>query len=105
MTGNYTLANYYIFLQRGQSGNLEDVDFLMQILETDSSISAAKLVDFALGFVRTRQGKERLIYYLFEGAQVQRNYAANYFKRIGHIDLLQKAFMEGKIDHEQAFAS
>jgi hypothetical protein len=105
MTGNLTLANYYIFLQRGLSGKLEDVDFLMQILETDTSISAAKLVDFALGFVRTRQGKDRLVYYLFEGAQVQRNYAANYFKRIGHVDLLQKAFMEGKIDHEQAFAS
>jgi len=104
MTANYTLTNYYNFLQRGQSGNLEDVDFLMQVLETEPSISAVKLVDFALGFVRTRQGKERLRYYLFEGAQIQRNYAANYFKRTGHADLLQKAYMEGKIDREQAFS-
>lgn len=104
MTGKTTLANYYIFLQKGQSGNIEDVDYLMRILETDTSISAAKLVDFALGFVRTRQGKDRLVYYLFEGAQVQRNYAANYFKRIGHVDLLEKAFMQGKIDQEQAFS-
>ncbi len=105
MTVITTHNNYYYFLQRGQSGNLEDVDFLMQVLETEPSISAVKLVDFALGFVRNHQGKERLRYYLFEGVQIQRNYAALYFKRAGHIDLLERAFIEGKIDCEQAFAS
>ena len=95
---------YEEFVKLGTSGKQEDVDRLMKALADEDTLATSKLVDFALGLVDTRQGLARLRYFLFYGLQVQRNYAALYFKRKGFVDLLDEAVSLGKIDREQAYS-
>ncbi|BAY74514.1 GUN4 domain protein [Nostoc linckia NIES-25] len=62
------------------------------------------LVDFTLGLVDTPQGQDRIRHYLFNGTQIQRNYAALYFKRRGAKNILKEAVNQGCIDKLQAFS-
>jgi hypothetical protein len=100
----HSLSYLEYLVERGISGCQEDVDFLMHVLARDNSIALIKQVDYALGHVRSWPGRERICQYLFAGEPIQRNYAALYFKRAGHNDLLEQAFKDGKIDADQAFA-
>ena len=105
MTGyNHTLYRYNEFIARGNSGKKEDVDMLMLELVARDDLVTSRLVDFALSQVTTKEGRERIKHYLFNGSQIQSNYAALYFKRKGSIDLLDEAVSLGKIDREQAYA-
>jgi tetratricopeptide (TPR) repeat protein len=98
-------GRYAAFVARGRAGNVADVDYLMHRLESEPNVAISKLVDYALGLVSTTHGEERIKHYLFEGTQMQRNYAALYFKRLGrHGFLLIEAVKQNKIDHAQAFA-
>ena len=99
---NLTRLNQFIAL--GQSGKPADIDLLMHALTARDDLATCKLVDFALSHVRSREGVERLRYYLFHGLRLQRNYAALYFKRRGFVDTLGEAFTQGKIDWDQGFA-
>ena len=101
---NKGLNRYYAFIARGERGSCDDVDFLMHVLVSDPGLATVKLVDFALGLVRSSAGKTRIEHYLFEGNQMQRNYAALFFKRRGETSLLQKAVDAGLVDTEQAFS-
>jgi len=92
------------FINLGNSASREDVDALMTALVTKNDIATSKLVDYALSLVDTREGLERLRYYLFHGLQVQRNFAALHFKRRGNLAILHQAVAQGKIDHQQAFS-
>jgi hypothetical protein len=104
MTDNYSLARFTDFIARGTSGGPADVDLLMNALASLEDLATTRLVDYALSLVDTRAGRQRLNHYLFNGTQVQRNYAALYFKRRGIIDPLDEAVAQGKIDREQAFS-
>jgi hypothetical protein len=105
MTGyNNALYRYDEFIARGSSGKKEDVDVLMQELVVRDDLATSRLVDFALSRVITKEGRERIKYYLFNGSQVQSNYAALYFKIKGLIYFLDEAVSLGKIDREQAYA-
>lgn len=97
-------GRYDKFVNLGKSGSKKDVDALMSVLITRNDIATSKLVDYALSLVDTREGKERLHYFLFYGLQVQRNFAALYFKRRGNLAILEQAVDQGKIDHQQAFS-
>ena len=97
-------TRYEEFIQLGMSGKQEDVDRLMKALIASDDLATSKLVDFALGLIQNRDGFARLRYYLFQGTQMQRNYAALYFKRKGIDDLLDEAVILGKIDREQAYS-
>lgn len=92
------------FTAHGSSGTEKGVDLLMAALIEKDDLATLKLVDYALGLVNTRPGKARISYYLFNGATIQRNYAALYFKRRGYTDLLDEAVGLGKIDTLQAYA-
>lgn len=92
------------FVALARNGGVSDVDFLLQALEVDGNTATYKLVDFALGLVETPQGKDRIRHYLFNGTQMQRNYAALYFKRLGAKDVLAEAVKQGCIDRVQAFS-
>jgi hypothetical protein len=98
------LARYHQFVALGTSAKREDVDFLMAALVAQDDFATSRLVDFALSLVDTREGKQRLRYYLFHGEPRQRNYAALYFKRKGYTDILDEAVAMGKIDQIQAYA-
>lgn len=105
MGKNQALARYEEFVARGISGRKMDVDCLMEALISRDDLATSRLVDFALSLVNTREGIARLNEYLFNGTQMQRNYAALYFKRRGQVDLLDEAVAQGRIDREQAYSS
>ncbi|MCW5880792.1 MAG: hypothetical protein KIS91_07685 [Anaerolineae bacterium] len=88
---------------RGQGGQPEDVDALMEVLDADEEIATAKLVDFALSLVQTAEGQARLRHYLCQGSLTQRNYAALYFKRLGQRDVLEDAVARGCVSADLAF--
>jgi hypothetical protein len=100
------------FVAMGREGKALDVDTLMESLENDQNSATYKLVDYTLGLVSSDEGKERIRYYLFNGTQMQRNYAALYFKRCSSgvvtrtqaKDILAEAVKQGCIDRIQAFS-
>jgi hypothetical protein len=104
MGNNQALARYEEFVARGNSGQKMDIDCLMAALVAWDDLATSRLVDFALSLVNTREGIARLNDYLFNGTQMQRNYAALYFKRRGRVDLLADAVAQGRIDREQAYS-
>ncbi len=92
------------FVAYGTSGSAADVDTLMNALSAGENVASSRLVDYALGLVETSEGQSRIRHYLHEGTQIQRNYAALYFKRRNVIYYLEEAFAAGKIDAAQAFS-
>jgi hypothetical protein len=90
--------------QRAQSGRMTDVDYLMKNLDTNKTFTGYKLIDFALTLVSTDEGRDRIEYFLFNGSQVQRNYAALYFNRRGEWKVLDMAVQRGCVDSLQAYS-
>lgn len=103
MTFNKRPSRMHTFAALGQSGTRADIDQLMTELAARDDMATAKIVDNALSQVTSREGITALRHYLFHGDQTQRNYAALFFKRKGHHDLLHGAFDQGMIDHKQAY--
>jgi hypothetical protein len=103
MTINKRPNRMHTFSALGQSGSRADIEQLMNELTTRNDVVTTKLVDNALSQVTSREGIATLRHYLFHGDQTQRNYAALFFKRKGHHDLLHEAFNQGMIDHKQAY--
>jgi hypothetical protein len=97
-------TRYNDFFVTGTSGQVRDVDLLMEILNSNESMATIKLADFALGLVKTRDGMQQIKFYLFNGSTIQRNYSALFFKRIGEKNILIQALNEGKIDKVQALS-
>jgi hypothetical protein len=98
------IDRYDAFVAMARAGGVADVDTLMDNLESDRTSATCKLVDYTLGLVNTHEGKDRIRHYLFNGTQIQRNYAALYFKRRGAKDILREAVNQGCIDKLQAFS-
>lgn len=90
--------------QRAISGQIADVDFLMEQLELSRTHSRCKVIDFALSLVASAEGQARLEHFLFNGSQIQRNYAALYFKRRGDVQPIEAAVQRGCIDEVQAYS-
>ena len=91
------------FVATGASGTPAAVDFLMDALATQDDFATTRLVDYALSLVETGEGFDRLHYYLFNGTQRQRNYAALYFKRLDEYGILKEALAQEKVDSLQVF--
>lgn len=90
--------------QRALSGTVSDVDYLMQTLESNRSFAGYKLIDYALSLVKSDEVTNRIEHFLFCGSQVQRNYAALYFRRRGVNRVIDEAVRQGCIDTIQAYA-
>lgn len=93
-----------LLMEKAKNGTPEDVDFIMGCLSMESTIAMTKYIDFSLGLVNNEQGIKRIEKYLFEGSQIQRNYACLFFNRIGEWSIVKRAFEKGLIDEIQAFA-
>lgn len=63
-----------------------------------------RYVDYALSLVITPEGFGRIRHYLFNGTQIQRNYASLYFNRLGEKGVVSEAYVLSLIDEIQAFA-
>ncbi|MCF4969732.1 hypothetical protein [Nostoc sp. CMAA1605] len=101
---SHKIDRYDAFVAMARTGSVSDIDTLMDNLEHDRNSATCKLVDYTLGLVNTPEGKDRIRHYLFNGTQIQRNYAALYFKRQGITDILREAVSQGCIDRVQAFS-
>ena len=101
MSKNRINGRFDQFVSIGATGTAASVDFLMNALATQDDIATTRLVDYALSLVETNEGAARLQYYLFNGTQRQRNYAALYFKRLDEYGLLMEALAQGKVDSLQ----
>ncbi len=62
------------------------------------------LSTFALSHVESDEGIHAMKHYLFHGTQVQRNYCALYFGRMGEYLIIREAFDKGLLDAKQAFS-
>ncbi|WP_163323732.1 hypothetical protein [Draconibacterium mangrovi] len=92
-------------INKAQSGQIEDVDYIMSQLTTESSLAMTRYVDFALSLVEPdSKGFERIRYYLFNGTLIQRNYASLYLNRLGIWKPVKDAFEQGLIDEIQAYS-
>lgn len=101
MSKNQINGRFDQFVSIGATGTAAAVDFLMNALATQDDIATTRLVDYALSLVETNEGAAGLQYYLFNGTQRQRNYAALYFKRLDEYGLLMEALAQGKVDSLQ----
>ncbi|WP_167619514.1 hypothetical protein [Maribellus sediminis] len=91
-------------ISHGLSGTNADIDFIMGQLLSFSSVAVTRYVDYALSLVECQEGFERIKFYLFNGTQVQRNYASLYLNRMGEWEPVKEAYEKGLIDEIQAFA-
>lgn len=91
------------FAEIGRSGTAADVDTLMAHLNERADFTTTRLVDYGLTLVETDEGAGRIHHYLFHGVQIQRNYAALYFKRRREMLPIHQAVAQGKIDEVQAY--
>jgi len=91
-------------IEKAETGEVVDVDFIMSHLTSDSTFELTRYVDFALSLVNNIKGISRIEYYLFNGSLIQRNYSSLFFNRRLDYDIVMRAFSQGLIDEIQAFA-
>jgi hypothetical protein len=89
---------------RAESGNADDVDYIMGHLTSDSTFAMTRYVDYALSWVENEKGVSQIEYYLFNGTLIQRNYSCLFFNRRGDFDIVNRAFNQGLIDEIQTFS-
>jgi len=104
MTQNKFSGQLYDLIIKAENGDPDDIDFIMQNLNSESTFAMTRFVDFSLGLVTNKKGIAQIEYYLFNGSQIQRNYSSLFFNRRGDWQIVQKAFKLGLIDEIQAFA-
>lgn len=93
-----------VLIEKALAGNSDDIDYIMSNLSSESLFSMTRYVDFALSLVENDNGKERIKHFLYNGTQIQRNYASLYFNRRGDWEIVKEAFKKGLIDEIQAYA-
>jgi len=97
-----SLLQYYICLAK--EGTKASIGEIMKHLNPDMTIAESKFIDFALGQIKSVEGFEVMKEYLFHGIQIQRNYSALYFGRLGEYLIIREAYDKGCIDALQAFS-
>jgi hypothetical protein len=70
--------------RRARSGNISDIDYFMENLKVSKSFVHCKMIDYALGQVSSREGRERIKHFLL---------------------VIDEAFQQGCIDEIQAYSS
>jgi len=85
-------------------GSRASIDEIMRRLNKRMTIAESKFIDFALSHIDSEEGAEVIKRYLFHGTQLQRNYCALYFSRLGEYPLVREAYDKGLVDAKQAFS-
>lgn len=92
------------YIKLAETGTKKSVDTIMEDLNPDMTIAYSKFIDYALRYVVSCEGTDRMKHYLFNGTQIQRNYCALYFGRKEEWPLVRKAYEMGLVDGRQAFS-
>ncbi len=87
-----------------KNGHPEDIDYLMSLLNSETTFAMTRFVDYALSLVENEAGLKRLEFYLFNGTQIQRNYSGMCLNRRGEWKIVKKAWKMGLIDERQFYA-
>jgi len=99
-----TLNQYLASAKRGTSS---DVDTIMSQLKDDCGFAVTRFVDYALSEVSSKEGVERIKFYLMNGTLIQRNYASLFFSRRNILEewyFIKEAHDKGLLDEIQTFA-
>lgn len=91
-------------INKAKKGSAHDVIDIMAYLTNDATFAITRYVDFALSLVENPEGVEQIVFYLFHGSLIQRNYASLFLNRIGEWQCVKQAYKQGLIDEIQAFA-
>ncbi len=91
-------------IDRAEVGKESDVDYIINRLTNNATLAMTRYIDFALSLVESKQGVNRLEYYLFNGSLIQRNYSCLFFNRRGDYKIVDSAYRKGLIDEVQAFS-
>ena len=91
-------------MDRATDGSAEDIDYILNCLTPDVTLSMTRFVDYALGCVESEAGVARIEYYLFNGTQIQRNYCSLFFFFLDDWAIVKRAYESGLIDEIQAYA-
>jgi len=91
-------------IEHAEIGEVQDIDFIMSHLTSDSTFAMTRCVDYALSIVDNAKGISQIEFYLFNGTIIQRNYSTLFFNRRGNWDIVNRAFKLGLIDEIQAFS-
>lgn len=98
------IYNIEYYKKLAEEGTKESVGQIMKHLNRKMTIAQSKFIDYALGCVESEEGMTTMKYYLFHGTQIQRNYCALYFGRLGEYLLVREAYDKGLLDYKQAFS-
>lgn len=93
-----------MLIDKAENGNTNDIDYIMDNLTVESTLTMTRFIDFALSLVKKSEGIERIKYYLFNGTLIQRNYACLFLNRLGEWEPVKEAFEQGLIDEIQAYS-
>jgi hypothetical protein len=104
MLSNPFTGELKYLIDRAMNGSFEDVDFIIGKLNDNPTLAMTRFVDYSLGRVSNPEGVDRIRFYLFNGTQIQRNYASLFFNRRGDWLIVKEAHQQGLIDSIQAFA-
>jgi len=104
MLSNPFTGELKYLIDRARNGSFEDVDFIIGKLNDNPTLTMTRFVDYSLGCVTHPDGVEQIRFYLFNGTQIQRNYASLFFNRRGDWLIVKEAYQKGLIDYIQAFA-
>jgi len=89
---------------KANEGCVESVRSIMDKLDSEMTLEESRQLDYALSKITFPNSVEVIKEYLFNGSQIQRNYAALYFGRIHEYFILREAYDRGLIDEKQAFS-
>ncbi len=99
---NY-VSLFNLIKNKALQANSSAIDEIMEILDS-ADLPTTRAVDLYLGTVTSKEGIERIRYYLFSGSQIQRNYCTLFFSRRNDWDVVNEAYNRGCIDHIQAYS-
>jgi len=92
------------YVVMANSGDEKYIGKIMQRLNKDVTLQETREIDYALSKINNPKSIEMIKLFLFEGTQIQRNYAALYFGRLHEYLILREAYDLGLIDEIQAFS-
>lgn len=76
----------------------------MKHLDPKVTLIETKMIDFFLGQMTSNIAIHRVIFYLFNGTQIQRNYSTLFLARKNIWKPINEAYQKGLIDYKQAYS-
>lgn len=93
-----------LYLGHARLNSGKGVDLLMENLHMNISLRETKMIDFFLGQMDSDCAINRVVHYLFNGSQMQRNYAVLFLARKNIWKPINRAYKMKLVDYKQAYS-